>query len=184
MSKTIESVSANICPVDDRCRWWSKVIRDGADIPLPSSIEGASDIAGNFLKKGEEELSPGDIVIHGEEVHHRHNRGWTYQIGYMSNEGELEWVQPTKEHKQALKESGMETDFLKGSGELAACARLAHGLRNGLDAGIPPMATGPVEVEVAVEHAPSSASTDFLASLTPNEAGQSAEREEDNGLSQ
>lgn len=83
----------------------------------------------------------GDYIIEGEEVHHRHQRGWTYRIGYMGIDGALYRVTPNKEHKQAMKASGMALDLLKGPGDLAACVRLITALRTGLHAGVVPIET-------------------------------------------
>lgn len=170
MQSIPESVSVDVGPMDNRHRWWSKVIRHGDSIPTPDQIEGANSFPQPFLKKGDDELMAGDFIIHGEEIHHRHQRGWGYQIGYMNQEGDLEWVTPTRENKAALKEAGMDKALLTGSGDLAACVRVAHGLRQGLDAGIPAMA----KVEAQVQES----STDYTAALDAcEESSSNAEAE-------
>ena len=136
------SISIEIKPTDKRCRYWAKRIDAGTPLSLPGSVFRAEDIPGPFLSVGgEDELAVGDFIIEGEEVHHRHKRGWTYRIGYMGIDGALHRVTPSKEHKQAMKAAEMALDLLKGSGELAACVRLITGLRMGLNAGIVPIET-------------------------------------------
>lgn len=128
------SISMRVGPIDNRCKWWAKVLRAGAPLPpAPEKIEGANSIYGAFLKAGEEELLPGDFLIHGEEVHHRHNRGWAYYLTYCNAEGqEVTFKRPGAEIKKQLKEAGMHAELLKGSGELAALVRVIHGICLGL----------------------------------------------------
>ena len=141
-SSSQQSISIEIRPADRRCCYWAKRIDAGTALSLPDSISGARDIPGPFLRVGgEDELAVGDFIIEGEEVHHRHRRGWSYRIGYMGIDGALYRVIPTKEHKQAMKAAGMALDLLKGSGDLAACVRLITGLRMGLHAGVVPIET-------------------------------------------
>lgn len=152
MSNLIQSVSAPIRPNDSRCKYWAKTIRFDEALPLPSNIEGASDLPGAYLKQGEEELMPGDFLIEGEANHHRRtDRGWSYTLSYMNAEGDLETVTPTAEHKATMKANGMDPTLLKGSGDIAACVRLAMGLRHGIDAGIPALASGPVDISQTAE---------------------------------
>jgi hypothetical protein len=66
----------------------------------------------------------------------------------MGIDGTLQRVTPAKEHKQAMKSAGMPTDWLKGAGQLAACVRLIHGLRMGLNAGAVPIETSAVPVSM------------------------------------
>ena len=47
-----------------------------------------------------------------------------------------------------MKSAGMPTDWLKGAGQLAACVRLIHGLRMGLNAGAVPIETSAVPVSM------------------------------------
>ena len=148
------SVSIEIGPTDKRCRYWAKRIDAGTVLGLPDSISRAEDIPGSFLRVGgEDELAIGDFVIEGEEVHHRHRRGWTYRIGYVGIDGALHRVTPNKEHKQAMKYAGLALDHLRGSGELAACVRLIAGLKLGLDGGVVPIETeaAPVTMRQFVE---------------------------------
>lgn len=143
------SVSVSVEPDDSRCRYWAKRIDSNTVLGLPSAFNGAKDIPGAFLPHGEDELSVGDFLIEGEQVHHRHiERGWTYRIAYMGIDGTLQRVTPAKEHKQAMKSAGMPTDWLKGAGQLAACVRLIHGLRMGLNAGAVPIETSTVPVSM------------------------------------
>ena len=143
------SVSVSIEPEDSRCRYWVKRIDADMVLGLPSTLDGGKDIAGAFLPRGEDELAVGEFLIEGERVHHLHiERGWTYRITYMGIDGTLQRVTPTKEHKQAMKAAGMPLEWLKGAGGLAACVRLIHGLRMGLNAGVVPIETTAVPVSM------------------------------------
>lgn len=106
----MDSVSVRIAHRDDRCRYWAKVIRAGQALPLPSATNGANDLAGVESRKGEEELLPGDVLIEGEEAHTKAPTG-------------------IKAH---LKTAGLPAELLTGSGDVAACVRIAHGLRLGM----------------------------------------------------
>ena len=142
------SVSIDIEPDDERCRYWAKRIDAATVLALPPEVNTAKDIPGGFLRQGEDELTAGDFLIEGEQVHHRRpERGWTYRIAYMGIDGELQRVAPTKVHKAALKEAGMPVEYLKGAGELAACVRIIHGLRMGLYAGVVPIETAAVSMD-------------------------------------
>lgn len=126
------SASIKIGPQDSRCRYWAKIIRAGQALPLPSAVSGASDVPGGYLRNGEEEIFPGDFFVQGEEMHHRRNRGWTYCIGWCDADGNYKSVRPSAERKASLKAQGLAPELLSGSGDIAACIRIAHGLRAGL----------------------------------------------------
>lgn len=129
---TAVSASIQIKKRDSRCRFWAKVIRAGQALPLPSAVAGASDIPGPFAQQGDEELFFGDVLIEGEENHHRHARGWTYWVTFVGLDGAVHVVQPSGDIKAALKKAGLDRALLAWSGDLAACMRIAHGLRAGL----------------------------------------------------
>ena len=127
------SASVAIGPIDDRCRYWAKIVRAEEELPLPSNVSGASDIRSAYVKNGDEELFPGDILIEGEEVNHRKNRGWSYWITYCDSNGLLHRIQnPGTAEKKAMKAAGLPSELLPGSGEVAAAVRYAHGVRLGL----------------------------------------------------
>lgn len=126
------SVSIQIKKRDSRCRFWAKVIRAGQALPMPSAVSGANDIPGPFAQQGDEELFFGDVLIEGEENHHRHSRGWTYGVTFIGLDGAVHVVQPSSDIKAALKKAGLDRALLAGSGDVAACVRIAHGLRAGL----------------------------------------------------
>lgn len=128
------SVSIQIKKRDSRCRFWAKVIRAGQALPMPSAVSGANDIPGPFAQQGDEELFFGDVLIEGEENHHRHARGWTYWVTFVGLDGAVHVVQPNSEIKAALKKAGLDRALLAGSGDVAACVRIAHGLRAGFAA--------------------------------------------------
>lgn len=142
----MNSVSINVAPRDNRCRHWAKFIGAGTVLKPPSEVDSAADLPGRFLREGEEELSPGDFMIEGEENHHRKERGWTYRLSYVGLDGSLQQVVPTTEMKQAMKSAGMAAPLLRGSGQLAACVRLIEGLRLHIMCGVMPLNTpgGPV----------------------------------------
>ena len=126
------SCSVEIKPQDSRCRYWSKIIRAGQDLPLPSSIDGAGDLPGPYLRLGEEELFPGDVMIEGEARHHRNNRGWNYALKTCREDGSLWETGPQAYHKTDLKAAGCPPEWLPGSGEIASLVRVAHGIRAGI----------------------------------------------------
>lgn len=133
MSDQIKSLSVTIGAQDSRCRYWAKIIRADQALPLPSAVDGANDVPGPYLRKGDDELFAGDILIDGEEAHHRKNRGWSYRVIWMDPEtGERCRVFPNAEIKAALKAGGLAPELLKGSGDVAAAIRIAHGLRAGI----------------------------------------------------
>jgi len=127
------SASVQIKPADSRCKYWSKIIRAGSSLPLPSASGGASDIAAPYLRNGDDEIFPGDILIEGEANHHRHARGWSYWVTYCDSNGALHRIKnPGTAEKMALKTAGLPAEYLPGSGQLAACVRYAHGVRLGM----------------------------------------------------
>ena len=125
-----KSISVKIAPQDSRCKFWAKLIGKDQALPLPSECDSASAIPGGFLRLGEEELADGEFLILGEQVHHRKMRGWEYKIVWMNANGTKSSLVPHTETKARLKAAGLPIELLKGSGELAACARviLAHRL--------------------------------------------------------
>lgn len=130
----MKSHSVVIAPVDSRCRWWAKICRAEQALPDPSTVFGADDLPGPYLRRGEEELTPGDVLFEGEANHHRRtDRGWWYYLRMALPNGELlELRSGFGEQKQQLKQQGMHPDLLKGSGDIAGMVRIAHGVRMGL----------------------------------------------------
>jgi len=59
----MQSHSIEIKPLDNRCRYWAKIVRASNELPAPSLITGANDIGGPYLQLGEEELLPGDALF-------------------------------------------------------------------------------------------------------------------------
>ncbi|EHL24153.1 hypothetical protein KYG_04215 [Acidovorax sp. NO-1] len=146
-TSTSHSVSIQIKPTDKRRHYWAKRIDSGTALSLPCNVSHGEDIPGPYLPVGGyEELALGEFIIEGEQLFHRHRRGWTYRIGYMGIDGALHRVCPRMVHKEALKAAGIAPDHLKGSGELAACVRLILGMRMGLRAGVVPIETPAVPV--------------------------------------
>lgn len=130
----MQSHSVVIAPVDNRCRWWAKICRADQELPHPNDVHGASDLPGPYLQRGEDELLPGDVLFEGEAHHHRRfDRGWWYYMRMALPNGELlELRSGFSEQKRQLKEQGISPDLLKGSGDIAAMVRIAHGIRMGL----------------------------------------------------
>jgi hypothetical protein len=131
---SMQSHSVNICPLDSRCRYWAKISRSGQTLPLPSDVSGADDLTGPYLKRGEEELLPGDVLFEGEANHHRRtDRGWTYWVGLVLPSGELlRFKSGFNAQKMELKRQGMSPELLMGSGDIASMVRIAHGARMGM----------------------------------------------------
>lgn len=128
----MKSYSVNMSPVDARCRYWAKIIRCDEALPIPSSVNGANDIPGPYLT-GDEELLTGDVLFEGEALHHRNRRGWLYVVSIVLENGELLYLSSGfSAQKAQLKRQGMAPELLKGSGDIAAMVRIAHGVRNGL----------------------------------------------------
>lgn len=125
-----DSVSVRIAPRDSRCRYWAKVIRANQPLPAPSAVTGAADVPGPYAHKGEEELMPGDVLIEGEEVSHRKARGWAYWVTFVH--GARAHTTTPGGTKAAMKAAGMPPELLTGSGDVAACVRVVHGLRLGM----------------------------------------------------
>ena len=130
-SNQVKSHSVQIEPQDGRCRYWAKLIRNGQSLPLPEQVDGANDIPGAYLQHGDEELLPGDCLLEGEANHHRRtDRGWTYWITAITLDGTLlRFSSGFSKQKAQLKEQGIDPQLLKGSGDIAAMVRIAHGLR-------------------------------------------------------
>lgn len=119
-------------PRDSRCRYWCKKIH--ADrLPLPGQIDGANSLPGEYLKKGDVEIEPGEFIFEGEEKHHNKQRGWDYwaytygEAGYKS----LPFGTATKDAIKLLASEDLISkerarDLLRGSGDIAAAVRRAH----------------------------------------------------------
>ena len=72
------SVSIEIKPTDKRRHYWAKRIHSDTALSLPSNVSHAEDIPGPYLQiGGHHELAMGDFLIEGEQLFHRHRRGWT-----------------------------------------------------------------------------------------------------------
>lgn len=131
------SASVRIAPCDTRCRYWAKIVRASTPLPLPAAVEGAAQVPGAYLRNGGEELFPGDVMIEGEEAHHRKARGWSYWVTWCAPDGKpVRMRDPGAEVKEKLKSSGLPPDLLSGSGGVAACIRVAHAVRLGIYTGI------------------------------------------------
>lgn len=130
----MKSKPVKIHPCDSRCRYWAKIVRSDQALPKPVDVSSANDIPGPYLKVGEDELLPGDVLFEGESNHHRRrDRGWTYWIQIVLQNGELLFLDSGfSAQKAQMKRQGLAPELLKGSGDVAAMVRIAHGIRNGL----------------------------------------------------
>lgn len=116
-------------PRDSRCRYWCKVV-DGADLPAPRSVLGASSLPGEYEDKGDTVIvDEGQFVFEGEAMHHRKNRGWAYWVWQVQRDenGCLRKVRievDNRADKVWLADHGRR-DLTEGRGEVAACVRAA-----------------------------------------------------------
>ena len=117
----------------------ARLVSNSGALPMPACVQGASDIPSFYLQCGEEELLPGDVLFEGEANHHRRNdRGWSYWLTYVTEEGELlQYRSGFGQAKAQMKAQGMAPELLKGSGDVAGMVRLGHGLRAGLKVTVP-----------------------------------------------
>lgn len=132
-NQNIVSVEYTFSGEDSRCRYWGKVLEVDQPLPQPEAVSGASDIPSEYVRRGDTlTLFEGDVVIEGEENHHRKKRGWSYRLGIVQANGEIQWDPMSNfQAKAALKASG-EKDLMKGRGDIAHCIRVLHCIRMGL----------------------------------------------------
>lgn len=128
------SVSVPVVPSDYRCKYWAKLFRANAPLPLPSDVTSASSLPGPYLLRGDEELFPGDVMLEGEENHPYKKRGWSYWLRYVTPDGTLlVYRSGFSEQKVAAKAQGLASSLLAGSGDIAGAVRVAHALRAGME---------------------------------------------------
>lgn len=128
------SVSFSVRPYRRHCRYWAKLVRAGAGLPMPGEVDGANTIPGKYLRLGEEELFCGDLLFEGEANHPSKDRGWSYWVHYVDDSGNLISANSGwREFKAQLKAAtgAFDPALLKGAGDLAACVRFAHVQRMG-----------------------------------------------------
>jgi hypothetical protein len=129
---TTVSRSVTLKPADPQCRYWAKIVRAAAALPLPSTVAGANDLPGAFIK-GDEEIFPGDVVIQGEENHRRLNRGWTYWVSWVNAAGVYHSHRSGfSAQKAEMKAQSLPVELLAGAGDVAGAVRVAHGMRLGM----------------------------------------------------
>jgi hypothetical protein len=128
------SVSASVVigPENAHCRYWAKVVRAGTTLPVPSKVFRADDLPGPYLRIGDEELFPGDVLFEGEEVHPVRSHGWGYFAYVAGISGRPIQLEYDSSVKARLKELGLDKRLLAGSGQLAGLVRVAHALRAGM----------------------------------------------------
>lgn len=129
----MKSCNLTCNPRDSRCRYWAKVIRADDALPMPAAVDGANDIPGQYLRKGDDvELFDGDFLLEGEANHHVKQRGWTYDMRIVSDTpserfpGQNKYTAiDYKAAKDAARAAGRK-DLLLGSGDCAAMIRAIH----------------------------------------------------------
>lgn len=126
------SASVKLGPKDEQCKYWAKIVRAGAPLPLPCQVSRADDLPAPYQRVGDEELFPGDILFEGEANHPRYSNGWAYSASIAGVNGEQITLEYNSEIKARLKNQGLDKRFLTGAGDLAGLVRIAHGLRAGL----------------------------------------------------
>lgn len=107
------------------------VIKDDEDIPMPDSIEPPTIETKKYVYKGY--LKHGDFLIL-RDAHKAH-------LLFMNTIGIIEHIIPNAKHKEQLRTLGLPKEVMKGKGDVAACVRLAHGIRK--DPKAWGMSTGP-----------------------------------------
>lgn len=137
----VESLTYVAKPTDAKCRYWCKVITPHMDLPLPGTVDGANDLPGEYLRKGDDvEVFEGNIVLEGEEVSHNKKRGWAYNYGTLSlkkSDPSGQAIGLTWDHadpadvKDACRKAGRK-DLLAGRGDVAALVREIWARREGL----------------------------------------------------
>jgi len=107
------------------------VIKDDEDIPMPDSIEPPTIETKKYVYNGY--LKHGDFLIL-RDAHKAH-------LLFMNTRGTIEHIIPNAKHKEQLRTLGLPKEVMKGKGDVAACVRLAHGIRK--DPKAWGMSTGP-----------------------------------------
>ena len=131
----MNSVSVICKPSDSRCRYWALKCRADQALPAPQDLYGAESLRKALPQawlKGDTELFAGEFIFVGEENHHRKTRGWSYALWWVDAAGNLVGRTPNTDTKLKLKAAGIDPQLLRGSGDVAAMVRLAHGIRAGL----------------------------------------------------
>jgi hypothetical protein len=136
--------------IDSRCKHWTKIVPAGTPLPTTSSVSGANDVPGGYMRDGfESEVYAGDYVLAGEEVSHRKTRGWEYRLYTLARGGKSgKWAvcsidfSGTKDKIRAVRDDAKKAgdkdraaraaDLLKGSGDVAAMVRHIQAKRDGL----------------------------------------------------
>jgi hypothetical protein len=89
-------------------------------IPLPNSKEFDTDRARVYAYKGR--LKYGDFLV-------LKNAHEAYLL-FVNTRGVLETIAPNAKHKEQIRTLGLSKEIMQGKGNVAACVRLAHGIRN------------------------------------------------------
>lgn len=89
-------------------------------IPLPNSKEFDTERARVYAYKGR--LKYGDFLV-------LKNAHEAYLL-FVNTRGVLEAIAPNAKHKELLRTLGLSKEVMQGKGNVAACVRLAHGIRN------------------------------------------------------
>jgi hypothetical protein len=128
---TIENTLSYIAaPRDNRCKWWSVQLDESLSVDhLTSRLK--SDY---LCKNSDLELPLHSMLLESEEIHHRKERGYRVRLGVVlesENELKLSWIRPNFAIKQHIKKT--DQDLMLGTGDVAACVRIALWLRRQQD---------------------------------------------------
>jgi len=131
------SASITVGPLDKRCKYIAKLIRDGFPIPTPAEISevGARAIALKLASNGDEELFPGDVLIEVEQKNPRRDGGYRCRMVIVDQDAPegVRYIEPSSIHKQVMKSAGLPVELLPGAGPLAGCIRILHAMRLGVE---------------------------------------------------
>jgi hypothetical protein len=95
------------------------VIKDDENVPMPNNIEPPDIETKKYVYKGR--LKYGEFLIL-KDAHKAH-------LLFMNTRGTVEHIIPDAKHKEQLRALGLPKEVMLGKGNVAACVRLAHGIR-------------------------------------------------------
>jgi hypothetical protein len=100
-------------------------------LPLPCEIQNGGSLPGRYVREGDEELFPGDVLFEREFW----GRRWPvaqYRAAIAGVDGEPIQLVYDSEVKARLKKQGLAIELLSGAGELAGLVRVLHAIAAGL----------------------------------------------------
>lgn len=132
------SHSITVAPQQPGCKYIAKLIRVGDPLPMPSKAAamGMRAIANRLAHNGDDELLPGDALIEIEASDPSDcHKVITYSchLTIIDKLGRLRRFSPSAHNKAAIKAAGIPVEYLPGAGPLAACVRILHAQRMGIE---------------------------------------------------